>query len=258
MEYIGQDAAAIEKYLCRRKVNVLAYDTVDSTNNVAKKLLADGAQGEYIITAQQQTAGRGRQGKSFFSPKGRGAYFTLIMYPMYQGGQAADFTLVTSAMAAAVSQSIDAVFGVRTQIKWVNDIYLDGKKICGILAEAVVKGFDTAIVVGIGINITTDTEDFPEELKDKAGSLGKSVDSGLLIAQIADRAFSYCDNLQADDIIPYCRERSCVIGKEIVFFEGGREYKAFAEDIDSRGGLVVRLENGEKRVLRGGEISVRI
>lgn len=244
------DKAEIERHLRRKNVEVLIFDVVTSTNDIVKKLILQGNRmdiREYLVAAEMQTAGRGRQGKSFYSPKGSGLYFTLALRPEND-----DLTLITSALAAAVSQSIDEVCGVETQIKWVNDIYLGGRKICGILAELI----GCAVAAGIGINITT--EDFPEELRGRAGSLGGSIDRNVLAAAIADAVFELCGDIDgnAAEILAYCERRSCVIGREIEFTDGGVAYRARAIGLDEKGGLVVSTQAGE-RVLRGGEISVR-
>lgn len=250
MGFARLDKAEIERHLNRKNVEVLVFDTVTSTNDIVKKLILQGDRTdrrEYLVAAEMQTAGRGRQGKSFYSPKGSGLYFTLAMTP-----KNSDFTLITSALATAVSKGIDKVCSVETQIKWVNDIYLGGRKICGILAELI----GDAVVAGIGINITT--EDFPEELRGRAGSLGGSIDRNVLAAEIADAAFELCGDLDgnAAEILAYCERRSCVIGRKIKFTDGGVAYRARAVALDGKGGLVVVTEEGE-RVLRGGEISVR-
>ena len=244
------DKAEIERNLRRKNVEVRVFDVVTSTNDIVKKLILQGdktGSKEMLAAAEMQTAGRGRQGKSFYSPKGSGLYFTLALRPKND-----DLTLITSALAAAVSQSIDTVCGCETQIKWVNDIYLGGRKICGILAELV----GGAVVAGIGINVTT--EDFPEEIRGKAGSLGGGVDRNVLAAAIADRVFELCDDIDgnAAQVLAYCEGRSCVIGKEIEFTDGGVCYRGRAVALDGKGGLVVDTESGE-RILRGGEISVR-
>ncbi len=244
------DKAEIERNLRRQNVEVRVFDVVTSTNDIVKKFILQGDKTdsqEMLAAAEMQTAGRGRQGKSFYSPKGSGLYFTLALRPKND-----DLTLITSALAAAVSQSIDTVCSCETQIKWVNDIYLSGRKICGILAELA----GGAVIAGIGINVTT--EDFPDDIRSRAGSLGSGVDRNLLAAAIADRVFQLCDDIDgnAAEILKYCERRSCVIGKEIEFTDGDVCYCGKAVALDEKGGLVVFTETGE-RILRGGEISVR-
>lgn len=242
----------------RDGVQVITYDTIDSTNNEAKRLLEQGAVAETVIAAEQQTSGRGRQGKGFYSPSGSGLYMTVVLRPK---GELCDFTLITSVAAVAVSQAIRHLYGIDTSIKWVNDIYLGGRKLVGILTEAVSAGERTAVIVGIGVNITT--EDFPLEIKEKATSLGVSdtsreVSRNALAAEIATRLFELCDKLPEDrSYMGYYRSHSCVLGRRIVFTEGGREYSAIAESIDDGGGLWVTLDSGERRLLCGGEISVK-
>lgn len=247
------DSTRIKELLCRGGARVTVYDTVDSTNNEAKRLLEQWCIGEAVIAAEEQTAGRGRQGKSFYSPSGSGLYMTLILRPE---GELCDFTLMTSAAAVAVSQAIESVCGIETQIKWVNDILIGGKKVVGILTEAVSAGGETAVIVGIGVNITT--EDFPQEIRSKAASVGEGVSRNILAAEIAKRLFALCDKLPHDkSYMQHYRSRSCVLGRRIAFAEGGIEYSAAAESIDDGGGLWVVLDSGERRLLCGGEISVK-
>lgn len=236
------------------EVDVKAFDRIDSTNNEAKRMLAGGYKCRTVIVSAEQTAGRGRQGKSFYSPADTGLYMSVVMLPDVE---LCDLTFMTSAVAVAVSQAIESVCGIKAYIKWVNDIYINGKKAVGILTEAVTQGDKTAVVVGIGVNISTVT--FPDEIADRAGSLGADVSRNTLTAEIADRLFSLCERIENNDMsfLEYYAERSCVIGRKIIFTEGGQEYFATATGIDSRGGLVVLLESGERRTLYGGEISVR-
>lgn len=247
------DREKIKDLLCRSGAEVIVYDTIDSTNNEAKRLLAQGSVKEAVIAAEEQTAGRGRQGKSFYSPSGSGLYMTLVLRPE---GELCNFTLMTSAAAVAVSETIESLCDVETQIKWVNDILIGGRKVVGILTEAISAGGETAVIVGIGVNITT--EDFPQEIRDKACSVGESVSRNILAAEIAKRLFALCDRLPHDrSYMQHYRSRSCVLGRRIVFTESGIEYGAVAESIDDGGGLWVVLESGERRLLCGGEISVR-
>lgn len=251
--------------LCEKKiaslwggeVHVRVFDTIDSTNNEAKKLLENGFRGKAIIASETQTCGRGRLGRSFYSPAATGLYFTVVVPPCFPAN---DATLLTPAAAVAVTRVLERHFASNLKIKWVNDIYKDDKKICGILAEAVLdmeKGGFAGFAVGIGINIST--EDFPLEIAEIAASIGApGADRNVIAAEIATELLSFAKNLPARDFLPEYRERSYVTGKEIYFVKGEEKQNATAIGIDNDGGLTVKLENGEITTLRGGEISVRI
>lgn len=236
------------------KARRIILDETDSTNSYAKRLIAGGFEGEAVITAKHQTAGRGRQGKSFYSPEGTGLYMSLILRPDADSGQ---FTLLTAATAVAVCQAIEELTALTPEIKWVNDIYIEGRKVCGILCESVFReGSLDAVVAGIGINLTT--ADFPPELDAIAGSLGFDKDSEVLVQAIAGRLFKLCGSLSDLSFMGYYRSHSCVIGKDITFTDAGIVYPAHAVSIDDGGGLWVSLENGNMRLLSGGEISLRL
>ena len=146
-------------------------DSVTSTNTVLRSLAAMGAPEGYVLAAAGQTAGKGRHGRSFHSPADSGAYFSLLLRP---GPKTCDASLITSAAAVAAAEAIEEVFGLYVGIKWVNDLVLETKKVCGILTEAefnVESGMIDSAVLGIGINITKPENGFPEELRDVATAL---------------------------------------------------------------------------------------
>ena len=235
---------------------VRVFNTIDSTNNEAKRMLESGFSGFALVAAEAQTGGRGRLGRSFYSPQSTGLYFTLIIPTCFS---TEDSTLLTPAAAVAVVRVLEKISGERLGIKWVNDIYKNDKKICGILAEAVLdmsRGGFAGFAVGIGINLST--EDFPEDIADIAASLKTDADRNEIAAGIARELFSFAKNLSAREFMPEYRDHSLVIGKEIYFIKDGKKTNATAIDIDDDGGLTVKLENREVATLRGGEISVRM
>lgn len=235
--------------LINERVDVYVYDTVTSTNDVARELCSDD--GCILVVADGQTNGKGRQGKSFFSPHDSGLYFSLAIDT---DSPAFDFTGVTCAVAVAVSRAILKVAETETKIKWVNDLYLGDRKVCGILVQAVSEnGRIRKLIIGVGINIST--IDFPDEIKDIAGSLGKNVDRNVLTAEsvnnILDLIFA-----KSEEYIDEYRSKSNVIGREITYIQNGISHTATAVDIDQKGGLVVRNAK-ETITLTSGEISVR-
>ena len=232
-----------------KTAEVLVFDTVGSTNDVAKELCKDGRQ--HLVVANAQTNGRGRQGKSFFSPEGSGLYFSLTVNtdkPDFS------FTGVTCAAAVACTRAIEKLTALRPQIKWVNDIYVDNKKVCGILVQAVTEnGRITRLIIGIGVNVST--SDFPEEIKNIAGSLGNSVDRSILTAEIVNNILELLMQEPCLYIGEY-KSKSNVLGREIIYIKDGIRHYATAVDIDGAGGLVVE-EGQDKITLTSGEISLR-
>ena len=267
------------------------YDTLESTNLTAKQLAVAGAPHLTVVAAATQTAGRGRMGRSFYSPEDAGVYFSVVLRPDAIAEAAEDAVnpvLITTAASVAAARAIELLTGKDVQIKWVNDLYLNGKKICGILTEGV-SNFETgsieSMVVGIGINCFTPREGFPEEVADKATALFSAApedtasDLGRftknrLIAAVIDELTAIQRELPGGRFIPEYKKRSLVIGREICFYPGGMPARApedsrsnggqangclgRAVDIDDQGGLVVELPDHSLRTLSTGEISIRL
>lgn len=233
---------------------IKVFDKTDSTNSEAKRALRDAINENAIFVAEEQTDGRGRRGKSFFSPNSCGLYFTAVLHPKIT---ITDATLITSAAAVVVCDILSKETKKHPQIKWVNDIFIDGKKVCGILTEAV--GFDTnlsSIIIGIGINLTT--EIFPNELKDIAGCVGEPLDRNKLSAQLFSELERICERLPDKSFMERYRSYSLVLGKSITFSKNGISYDAVAEDILDDGSLLVKTSFGEEMLLNSGEISIKL
>lgn len=229
------------------------YKTLDSTNNVAKRIIAEGEDDVLLVVGEEQTAGRGRQGKSFYSPGGTGIYMSLVVHPMIELQNA---VTATTAAAVAVCRAIESLTDKKPMIKWVNDVYLDGKKICGILTEAVTD-FETqtvsSIIIGIGINLTT--KDFPRDVQN-ASCLNADVKRAELIGAVANE-LNRIVNSGYGEFMEYYRAHSLVVGEDIVFIKNGVSTSARAVGIDDFGGLEVELADGTHYTLRSGEITVR-
>lgn len=232
-------------------VAVKVYSEIDSTNTEAKRLSAADQKAPVLLLAEGQTAGRGRMGRQFFSPQSTGLYMSYMYCPE---ASFADSVTVTSAAAVAVAKAIEELTDLKPQIKWVNDIYINGKKVCGILTEAV-TGQKTHIIVGIGVNITT--EIFPDELKATASSLGKTIDRNKLAVLIVGNLTKLIAELHDRTFIEDYRQRSLVLGREVVFTSEGRQQAGRAVGIDRDGGLIVETPDGTT-VLNTGEISLKI
>ena len=234
------------------------HERLDSTNNRAKTLAAAGAKHGMTVIADSQTGGRGRMGRSFFSPEHSGIYMTVILKPAISPDKAG---LLTSLAAVAAARAVEKVSGADVKIKWVNDLYAGGKKICGILSEAGL-GMETGrldwAVVGIGIN--TAKMVFPEELRETASSVGNETgtapDRNRLIAEILNEMEELYSDLETGAFLTESRKRSNVIGREITVITAGKQFPARAVDIDEEGRLIV--ETGEGRtVLNSGEVSLK-
>ena len=239
-----------------RGLRIFAYDSIDSTSTEARRLIAAGEIGDAaLVTANSQTAGRGRQGRSFFSPADTGLYMTLAIRT------AADFadavSLTTMASVAAV-RAIKRLTPLEPQIKWVNDIYIGGKKVCGILTEAVgaFGSGEVYILIGVGVNIST--ADFPSEIENVAASLGQPLSRNALAAELTAELMSFAENLADKSYIDEYRAHSLVIGRDITYTRAGEITAARAVGIDENGGLEVEHADGSRDTLRSGEISVRL
>ena len=226
------------------QIKLNAFETLGSTNTYLKKLAAEGASEGTVIIANAQTAGRGRMGRSFASAQGLGIYMSLLLRPDCAASCAQSLTANT---AAAVCMAIETVSGVKPEIKWVNDLYLGGKKLCGILCE----GADDAVIVGIGLNLRTPEGGFPPDIP--AIALDCPVEGRALARAIRERL------LTADpyESLEEYRTRQLVTGKDVtVHPAAGAPYPAHAVRVDDRGRLVVRTGEG-LQTLDSGEVSVR-
>lgn len=229
--------------------SVRVFEVIDSTNDEAKRNAA-GDEGCVVYAAEQQTAGRGRRGHSFFSPP-TGLYMTLSL-PLTR--EPADIQRLTCAAAVAVCEALSGLAPLSPAVKWVNDICIGGRKIAGILAELVPddKNRPLRVIVGIGVNLTT--MDFPAEIAGIAGSAG-DIDPDLLCAAVADGLTDAYRDLNNNSIIEKYRELNFCIGRKVTYTDRGGEHTASAVDIAPDGSLIVE-ENGIKKSLRSGEISI--
>ena len=239
------------------KIPVYAYKTTDSTNMRAKCFLAEKTCDRALFVAEEQTLGRGRMGKDFYSPYGTGIYMSYVFSP---NTEITNAVTITAAAAVAVVCALEKLCGISPMIKWVNDIYLDGKKLCGILTEAVTNyetGIVSHIIIGIGINFSTVR--FPENIRNTACSLPSAVavTRNELIGAISDNLYSISNDLEDRSYFEIYRDRMLVIGKDIVYYQNGKPHYAYAVDVDSSGGLIVSDSDGNVKTLRSGEITLR-
>ena len=235
------------------------HSLLDSTNNRAKTLAAAGAPHGTAVIADAQTGGKGRLGRSFFSPEDAGVYMTVILRPDCPPEKA---NLLTSMAAVAAARAVEKVSGADVKIKWVNDLYLKGRKICGILTEAGLgqdPGRLAYAAVGIGIN--AGRMDFPPELREIATSVGNETgaapDRNRLIAEVLNELEALYGDLETASFLAESRRRSNVIGRTVTVIDGGKQYPARAVDIDGQGRLIVETEGG-RACLNCGEVSLKL
>ena len=234
------------------RVPVKVYDCVTSTNDVAKEWAKDGAVSGSTVVANSQTKGRGRRGRSFFSPSDSGVYFSVILRPVCSGETS---VLLTTATAVAVAQTIEELTGKTADVKWLNDVYVGGKKCGGILTEAVFSGDGKldSVIVGVGVNVTTVS--FPDEFAVRAGSIGE-VDKNKLVASVVDKLIAFSKNLTNEHMDEY-RRRCFVLGKKVTVSYGENLYDAKVKGVTDDGRLVVETNDGEK-ILYSEEVSLRL
>lgn len=230
-----------------RNINEICFDTIPSTNTYAKENI-EIFDLPALITADGQTCGRGRRGNSFFSPKNTGLYMTVV-FPAPD-----DCSLLTPAAAVAVCKALDKL-GIQPKIKWVNDVFVDGRKVCGILCEHFFHKKNAYIALGVGINLTT--EKFPDELI-LAGSLNIDCDKKELARKIAHYILEYAENPDNDTVLKEYRKLLFVIGQKITYFKNNTEFSAEVIDINEQCNLIVMRSDGTKDVLSSGEISIKI
>ena len=255
-------AEGITRHLKNRTLQVEYYPVISSTNTVLKERAAAGAPHGLVLAAGEQTGGRGRMGRKFFSPADTGLYMSLLLRPERS---AAETTMLTAAAAVAVAESVEALSGRKTEIKWVNDVLIAGKKICGILTEASVDwktGLVDYAVVGIGVNTRLPSGDFPDELRETAGAVFRDGEIPelrcCLAAAILDRLTELCAAPDSEECYRAYRDRSSVLGREINILLPGKEPgSAHVLDIERDYALLVRLTDGTLQRVNAGEVSIR-
>ncbi len=242
-------------------LDIRVFEEVDSTNNEAKRILASGFDGSCLVVALRQSEGRGRRGRGFFSPEG-GVYMSLVLQ---NRSSAASALMMTMASAVSVARSLEECGVEDIGIKWVNDVFSDGKKVCGILTEGISdleSGTIQSLVVGIGINIWSQgaQEALPVDLADIVGfaHLGEGHGRCELIARIVSGIIETSTLDGGDPVfMEDYRERSMVLGRRIECVRDGERFQALATSIDDDGSLHVTLDDGSSRVLHDGEVSLR-
>ncbi len=253
-------SVGIHKYLNddTRDLRIDVFPKLISTNNYARSKAYSGEDEGYVVLAKAQTGGKGRRGRSFFSPSDSGLYMSLLLRPQLAPNETVKLTAVA---AVAVCEAIEALSDDKASIKWVNDIFVDGKKVCGILTESsFLNGSDKMdyAIVGIGINVTEPSNGFPNEIKDIAGHVNLTDTGGKnkLAAEILNRFMNYYKN--NIDCTEKYRERNFAIGKNVAVITATDTKKAVVVGVDDDYRLIVQYDNGINDHLYSGEISIKI
>lgn len=253
------DSALLERYLHTRRFGhpLRVVEETDSTNRLAREWAAAGAPEGAAVAADRQTAGRGRRGRAFFSPPG-GVYLSVVLRPAAD----ADPGRITSCAAVAVARAIERFAAVSVQIKWVNDLLVHGRKLCGILTEGELDPSTGALrygVLGIGINVGAAV--FPPPLAEIATSLaneGCTVERERLIAAVLEELEDAYARMGDGAFLEESRRRSAVLGRPVTVLRGEERFEAMAEAIDEQGRLIVRMDDGCLQILHSGEVSLRL
>ncbi|MEI0842713.1 biotin--[acetyl-CoA-carboxylase] ligase [Brachyspira pilosicoli] len=249
------------------KFNFIIHKTVASTNIIARELAINGAESGTVVIAEEQTSGYGRNGKSFFSPYGTGIYMSIILN-LKKEKKIFNSSFITTAAAMAVSKSIEEISNENTQIKWVNDVFINGKKVCGILTEGAFSFEDGKLdyaVIGIGVNVNFPKDGFPKELnniaasinsKNNANSNTKSDIRNILVAKILENLYDYYFN----DVNFYeeYKKRSFLIGKKVSININNKEHIVKVLDIDKTFALVAKFQDGKIERIVSGSINKRL
>lgn len=252
----GEICAVLREGSLITSVEVL--EMTDSTNRVAKEAAVGGAPEGTLFVAKRQSMGKGRLGRSFYSPEG-GIYMSVVLRPRIPAERA---VLITTCAAVAVARAIEKETGLQAGIKWVNDIFLEGKKVSGILTEAGLdfeSGMPEYVILGIGINV--EKRPVPEELKNIVGCLEERAERRVvksrLIGAVWNEFSTLYEMLEAKEYMTEYKERSILLGKEITVLSTEGNYMAVVREIDEEGHLIIECGT-ERRKLSSGEVSVRL
>ena len=236
---------------------IIRYDSVTSTNDICRQLIGNGDPEGVIVTAEEQTAGRGRLKRLWFSPRGAGLYFSVIICPKAARERPALYTVAAS---LSVVKTLDEFSHLSSSIKWPNDIIAGGKKLSGMLAEQ--KG--GYLIVGVGINLNNDKGSFPPELQRRATSVkietGKDTDKSALLQKYLEIFEDYCFGLEkagAAGLIEEARGRSSTIGTTVEIERSGSLIKGKAVGLDESGALIIELSDGKIITVHSGDILCR-
>lgn len=243
---------------CPWKEQLVLLETAESTNVTAQQLADGGAPHGTVVLAEHQTAGKGRMGRSFSSPRGLGIYCSVVLRFSKAPSELMHLTAVA---AEAVRRAIVQTTGLAPQIKWVNDLVLDGRKLCGILTQLQTGAAnETVVILGIGINCRQQPDDFPEELRQIATSLEQGlrrlVDREAVTAELLRQLCAAVDDAPGAWLDSY-RQHCVTLGQDVQLVQGDIRRQAHADAMDDQGALLVTLPDGSRERVFSGEVSVR-
>jgi BirA family biotin operon repressor/biotin-[acetyl-CoA-carboxylase] ligase len=224
------------------------HSTIESTNERARELVDAGAPSGTVVTADEQSAGRGRQGRTWSSPQGKALLYSAILRPLSYRHR-----LLPLAVPLAVCEAAEALGAGECRVKWPNDVWLDGRKLAGVLIEARPPEW---AVIGVGLNVAIEPGEFPEELRDTATSIGGGADVEAA-CEALNGALDRWVGAPDDEVLAEFRRRDALAGREIRW-TGAGEGMGLVEGVDADGNLVVRLPGGETRALGSGEVHLKL
>lgn len=261
----GKDSLTLEgvqRCLQTRALHLQVFESVSSTNTLLRSMAEQGAPEGTCLIAGEQTAGRGRQGRSFYSPSGGGVYMSVLLRPTMSAAMATD---ITAAAAVAAAQTVELLTGESAGIKWVNDVVFHGKKVCGILTEGAIDPSAQRLrwaVMGIGINVNAPEGGFPPEIREVAGAIFEksAIPEGRcrIAAGVLDRFWHFYQTLGSEECWREYEARSLVLGRRIRVLSPGVDPKeAIAKGIERDYSLRVEYSDGTLGLLHSGEVSIR-
>lgn len=234
------------------------FKEVSSTNDVLKKLAAEGAPEGTVVIAEKQVEGRGRSGKRWVSPRG-GLWFSLLLRPKIRVHESFKLTFITS---ISIVNALEKVLRIKASIKWPNDILVNGKKVCGVLTEtaSIDKSIEYA-VIGVGVNANFNPSSLPLEIQEIATTLtaetGKEIDTEHLLRTLLHQMEKHYGSLGIfNTILTEWRRLDCVLGEKVVVNNGVESFEGVAIDVDSQGALIVRLIDGSIKKVTSAGISL--
>ena len=242
-------------------VDIHIFKTIPSTNDKAKEFALNGAKNGTVIIAEEQSAGKGRMGRSFYSPANTGIYMSIILRPKLTS---MDSVLVTTAASVCICNAIYKTTGIQCEIKWINDIYINNKKVAGILTEASTNsqsGIIDYLILGIGINFNKPKDNFPNEIKNIATSLFDNDSNGktrnILCAEIINNILNMISNIKNYDFISEYKEKSIIMNKDIMYTISGKSFFGKVIDISNEGSLIIKDKYDNIIILSSSEVTIR-
>ena len=248
----------IEQFLNVNLQKVLVLKETESTNNLAKELALQGINSA-IVVSESQTKGRGRLNREFYSPKNKGIYLSVLLRPNIELKNASK---ITAFCGICVAKAIESLASVKVGIKWVNDLFINGKKVGGILTESAINGETRSldyVVIGIGVNVFDD--EYPDFIKDIATNIEKEsgaiVNKNELIAKIVNNLFDVENAVSNNSFLKEYKQRQIILNKQIKVVSLNDEFYGVAIDIDENGNLIVN-NNGTVQTISAGDVSIKI